>query len=297
MNLYELNNLSDNQARQYIEGIFWPNGAICPHCGIQGNSTKLSGKSCRPGLYQCKDCSRQFTVTVGTVLEGTKIKLKKWLLAFHLMCSNKKGISALQLSHELGITHKSAWFMCSRIREAMQIKEPSPLEGVIEADETYVGGRSKKGTRGRGSERKFPVAICIQRGGPVVAKVIKRADRKTLRSFITKNVHRTSTIVTDEWLSYRGIGDLFSGGHLVVNHGRKEWVKGKAYTNTAESYFALLKRTYHGTFHWFSRKHVNRYLAEISFRWNNRKLTIGEKRTAVIRQSKAKRLKYRQLVG
>ena len=298
MTLAQVGRLTEEEARQYLESIRWPDGPICPHCGCYGNSYKLNGKAHRPGLYKCGDCRQQFTVTVGTVMHRSKIGLRKWVLAFHLMCSSKKGISALQLQRNLGLgSYKTAWHMAHRIRLAMR-EEPlaGMLRGTVETDETYVGGKSREGRRGRGSERKTPVLALVERGGRAVSHPVQRVRARELKGAIREMVAPSARIVTDDFASYRGIGREFSGGHGVVRHSVGEYVRGDVHTNTVESYFAILKRGVHGTFHHVSKRHLPRYCDEFDFRWNHRKTNDGERTEAAVRGSGAKRLTYREVV-
>jgi len=289
--------LTDDQARQHLESIRWPEGPICPHCGSV-NAIKLQGKATRPGVCKCRDCRKQFTVTVGTIFERSHVPLQNWLYAFARMCASKKGISAKQLERELEVTYKTAWFMCHRIRHAMQGELSGPLVGTVEVDETYVGGKPRKGTgikhkRGRGTS-KVPVVALVERNGNVRTRVICDVTGKTLKSAIRTNVHSSATIMTDEHRGYLGIGGEFSGGHRTVCHGTGEYAKPDGTnTNTVESFFALIKRGVYGNFHHVSRKHLQRYCDEFSFRWNQRKVTDGERTLAALRSTEGKRLMYR----
>lgn len=287
-----LTSLTEEEARSYIEALVWPNGATCSHCSSKG-VTLLQGKSTRPGLYKCRDCRKQFTVTTGTVFEKSKIPLSKWVQGFTLMCASKKGISSSQLHRMLGVTYKCAWHMTHRIRLAMtQLRrEEKSLKGDIEADETYIGGRKRGGKRGRGTE-KMKVLTLVQRDGEAISKQIEMVDARTLHKAIKENVHKDSRILTDEWGGYRGIGKHFSGGHETVNHRSKEYARGDIYSNTAESYFALLKRGVNGTFHHLSKTHLNRYCHEFDFRWNHRKETDLVRTEIAIKGVAGKRLLY-----
>ncbi len=284
---------TDEACRSYLERKLWPKGATCPRC----ESTKayaLRGKSTRPGLYKCAKCRKPFTVTVGTIFESSHIPLPKWFAAIYLMSSSKKGISAHQVHRSLKLTYKSAWFMCHRIRHAM--KDPSfrrTLSGKVEVDETYIGGKTRKGIRGRGSERKTPVVALVSRSGKMKSRVVERVNAKSLKGAIREFVKKDSTIMTDEWKSYTGIGKEFKGGHKVVNHSKGEYVRGDAYTNTAESFFALLKRGVHGTFHHVSKTHLPRYCDEFSFRWNQRKVEDETRAFETLIGIDGKRLMYR----
>ena len=300
---------SEEAAINFLENKRWPNGPICPFC----NSNKVyslkpksnSVSPVRPGVHKCASCRKQFTVRIGSVFEDSHIPLNKWLMAIHLMTSSKKGVSSLQLSRELGITPKSAWFLSHRIREAMTEKsDKNLLIGTVEVDETYVGGKPrkenkggepKKHKRGRGTD-KIPVLVLVERRGNVFSKPIENVNAKTLKGSIRTLVHKDSTIMTDEWRSYTGIGKDFIGGHETVNHGDGEFSRGWVYTNTAESYFALLKRGVMGIFHHVSKFHLHRYCDEFSFRWNYRKVNDGERTIAVIKGAKGKQLSHQSLM-
>jgi transposase-like protein len=287
-------NLTEDQAREHFEKLRWPNGPVCVHCGSV-NVSRMTGESARPGLLQCKDCREQFTVTVKTVLEDSHIPLAKWVVGFHMMASSKKGISALQLQRNLGLgSYRTAWHMAHRIRYAMRTEAPAKLSGVVEADETYIGGkpRRKHGDPkvvGRGT-KKTPVVVLIERDGNARSKPVERCNALTLKWNIRNQVEKNSTIMTDDWTSYRGIGKEFDGGHQVVNHTAGEYSRGLAHTNTAESFFALLKRGHYGVFHHFSKKHTHRYCDEFSFRWNGRKISDSERRDLAVVGIEGKRL-------
>ncbi len=293
MNLAQLTKLTEDQSRQYLESIRWPEGPVCPHC--QGKvSAKLQGKSTSPGYYKCKmpACRKKFSVTVGTIFERSHIRLRDWLIAFHLMVSSKKGASAHQIHRSVGVTYKTAWFMCHRIRHAME-QGAGFLKGTVEADETYVGGKPRKGEgiKGRGT-KKTPVAALVQRGGEVRAQVMPRVNAKNLRRFAQKHCSPATHLMTDEYNAYKPVGRDFLS-HGVVNHSAGEYVSGPNHNNTAESFFALLKRGHYGTFHHFSKHHLQRYVNEFQFRWNNRKVNDGLRREAALRGAEGKRLTYR----
>jgi transposase-like protein len=299
LTLNKVSALTEDEARETIERILWPNGPICAHCGATENVTRLHGKAHRVGVFQCNNCHEQFTVTVGTIFEDSHISLRKWLMAFALLCSAKKGISALQLQRELEFgSYRTAWHLAMRIRHAMS-KEPlsSLLKGTIEVDETYVGGKPRPGSdekakRGRGT-KKIPVVALVERDGRVRAHKIERVDGATLKAAIRENVDRSSRIMTDEWSSYRGIGAEFVGGHEIVTHSAGEYARGDTHVNTAESYFALLKRGVIGSFHHISKQHLDRYCDEFSFRWDHRSINDSPRTEIAIRQTKGRRLSYR----
>jgi transposase-like protein len=314
LNLMTLAGLFEDEtkARAFLEAKRWPNGPVCPFCQSQGayplTPKPGSTKPVRAGVYKCKACRKQFSVRVGTIFEDSHIPLSKWLAAIHLMTSSKKGISSHQLSRELGITLKSAWFLSHRVREAMR-QEPmiGLLSGTVEVDETYIGGKPRlqhtptegeapKTKRGRGTDKQ-PVMVLVERSGTARALPIERVDANTLKQAIREHVHPSSTIMTDELRSYQGIGREFIGGHFTVTHNHGEYVgrvnEGTDFVsiNTAESYFALLKRGHYGVFHQLSKKHLHRYCDEFSFRWDHRKVTDGERMVAVIRAVQGKRLR------
>lgn len=276
MNLIEIGQLSESEARTYLESIVWPNGPVCPHCG-NTHAVRIQGPTSRDGLYSCSKCRREFTVTVNTILHRSHLPIKTWLVAFYLMCSSKKGISALQLQRNLGIkTYKTAWKMSHAIRKAMQECDSfTKLFGDVEVDETYVGGKDKNGKRGRGSRAKTPIVGLVQRKGNVKTQPVDRVDSDTLKAIILDNVRQDSRILTDEWKAYTGIGIHFDGGHEVVNHSDGEYVKGDISTNWIESYWSLLKKGIGGVFHHISKQHLAKYCDEFNFRWNYRKVSDG----------------------
>lgn len=297
--LYSIANMTEEEARAEFEHIRWPNGPVCPHCESDNviRIPENAAKKVRPGLLQCRDCRKQFTVTSDTVMHRTRVPLKKWLMAFHLIASSKKGISALQLQRNLGLSsYQTAWHMAHRIRFAMQ-SDGGMLSGTVEVDETYVGGKPRKGDprpskRGRGT-RKTPVVALVQRDGNVKSKVVANVTGATLKGAIREHVSKDSRIVTDELGCYNGIGDEFDGGHERVKHGAGEYVRGDVYTNTAECYFSILKRGVFGVYHRLSKKHLHRYCTEFDFRWNHRKMKDGERMEAMIARIGGKRLSYK----
>jgi len=299
LNLASLSKIfaDEDAARLFIESKRWPNGPVCPHCG----STKAyaltakegSKKPVRKGVYCCAKCRKQFTVRIGTVFEDSHIPLRKWLVAIHLMTSSKKGVSSLQLSRELDITVKSAWFLSHRIREAMTERPTALLQGTIEADETYVGGKSHA-KPGRGTP-KTPVVALLECDGNARVGKVDRVTAKELKGMIRTHASPLAKIVTDEFRSYRGLDTEFAGGHSVVKHSAKEYVnKDGEHVNTAESFFALVKRGHYGIFHSLSKQHLQRYCEEFTFRWNHRKVSDGGRMVEAIKGAEGKRLMYRE---
>ena len=298
--------LTEDEARKVLENLRWHDGITCIHCGsirvcrINGKSEKV-----RDGLLQCNDCRKQFTVTVGTIMEDSHITLRQWVQAFHAMCASKKGVSALQLKRNLGLgSYKSAWFLCHRIRLAMSNNNLVKMSGIVEVDETYVGGKPRKGLRdengtliinkrGRGT-KKIPVVALIQRDGNMVAKVFTHVTAATLKEAIRANVQQNTIIMTDECPSYKSLNPN-EYPHLSVNHSAGEYSRNGINCNSNESYFALLKRGVHGTFHHVSETHLQRYCNEFSFRWDNRKTNDGERTVNAINGAWGKRLSYKPL--
>jgi transposase-like protein len=299
-----------DKAREHLEAIHWPDGPVCPHCGNcdQKRIKKLQGKSTRPGVFKCNECRKPFSVTVGTVFERSKIPLNKWVLATHLMAASKKGMSAHQLHRMLGVTYKTAWFMAHRIREAMapSPKDKGPLGGegkTVEADTTYVGGKeknkhlSKRNARNIGGMGKQVVHVLVERGGKAKSDHIANVTGKTLRPILVKQVDRKSTLMTDEHGGYYHVGKEFAR-HEKVDHGAREYVRGDAYSNTAEGYFAILKRGIIGVYHHVSEAHLKRYLAEFDFRYNYRaslKISDKERADKLLEGARGKRLTYRRI--
>ncbi len=291
MSKFDPMRLTDHQARQWLEALRWPKGAICPRCKKQ-EVTDVGGG--REGLYNCRRCRRQFTVTVGTIFEGSHIPLSKWVQAFHLICASKKGISALQLSRMLGITYKSAWHMAHRIRYVMKpARGTPPLSGTVEVDETYVGGKGSMKTR---SERQTPLVALVQRDGSVRTKAVKSVSTASLLSAIQQHVAPAAEVMTDELKAYGGVKRYYDQ-HQTVTHSKREWARGAVHTNTVESFFALMKRGIHGSYHHVSKKHLQRYGDEFAFRWSQREVTDKERTESALRQVIGRRLPYQKLTG
>ena len=285
-----------NKAREHLEALHWPHGPVCPRCGTLDRITKLAGKSTRPGVYKCNECAKPFTVTVGTIFEDSKIPLNKWLLAFRLLNSAKKGFSAHELHRDLGITYKSAWFMAHRIREAMA-GDNSPLGGpdmVVEADETYVGGKARNRATRKPAPKKAVVAL-VERDGMARSFHVANVNAKTLRPLIVTNVVRSAHLMTDESPVYTGVGREFNG-HSSVNHSASEYVTtgGFKHSNTVENFFSIFKRGVIGTYHHMSEAHLARYCREFDFRYNTRTLSDSDRTIEAIKGARGKRLMYRQ---
>jgi transposase-like protein len=287
----------ETAARKHLEAIQWPEGPFCPHCGSIA-ATRLEGKAHRNGVIQCNDCRQQYTVTVGTLFERSKVPLNKWLFVNHLLCSSKKGMSAHQIARMIGVSYKTAWFMCHRIREAMKPTNPGPLGGgedaVVEADETYVGGKAKNRATRKPAAKKAVVAL-VERNGEVRSFHVANVNAKTLRPLIYTNVVRSAHLMTDESPVYTGLGREFNG-HSVVNHSAQEYVTtgGFKHSNTAENFFSIFKRGVIGTYHHLSEAHLGRYTAEFDFRYNTRKVTDAERAELSLKGIYGKRLTYRR---
>lgn len=294
MNLAQVTKLNEEQAREYLEGIRWPSGPFCPRCGCM-EVTKLQGKSTRPGVYKCKakGCRKPFTVTVGTIFERSHVKLREWVIAFHLMCSSKKGVSAHQIHRSLGVTYKTAWFICHRIRHAMAKGSfDSKMAGTVEADETYVGGKQRASKRKVEGTNKTPVVALVERDGSVRAVVMPRVNVNNIRRHVRQNVDLGAILMTDESALYTAVGKS-QFKHNVIKHKAGIYAKGPIYTNTVESFFALLKRGVYGNFHHCGAKHLQKYCDEFAFRWDHRKVNDGQRRDAAIAATEGKRLTYR----
>lgn len=287
------------RAREHLEALNWPNGPVCPHCSEFERVRRLQGKSHRAGLVQCNACLKNFTVTVGTVFERSKIPLNKWLLATFLLSSSKKGMSAHQLHRIMGVTYKTAWFMCHRIREAMKPgpNDRGPLGGVdlvVEADETYVGGKARNRATRAPAPKKAVVAL-VERDGQARSFHVANVNAKTLRNILVTNVDRKSHLMTDESPVYGAVGREFNG-HSVVNHSAKQYVTtgGFKHSNTAENFFSIFKRGVIGTYHHMSEAHLGRYTAEFDFRYNTRKGSDAARADLALQGIVGKRLTYRR---
>ncbi len=292
---------SETKAIAHMEAGRWSDGVFCPLCGST-NVHRMGGKT-QAGMFLCNDCRDKFTVRTGTIFERSHIPLHKWLMATHIMAASKKSISALQLQRMLGLgSYRSAWFMCHRIREAMKPAKVGPLGGdgkIIEADETHIGGKEKNKHVGKrnstniGGKGKQAVFALVERDGMSHSFRVAKISGKTLRPIIVETVSRKSALMTDEGGQYYHVGKEFSR-HETVNHSADEYVRGDAYTNTAECRFSLMKRAVYGAHHSISEAHLPRYLVEWDFKWNTRELKDGERAALALKGAEGKRLTYRQ---
>lgn len=283
-------------ATAHMEADRWPDGVYCPLCGST-NIHRMGGKT-QAGMFLCNGCRDKFTVRTGTVFERSHIPLHKWLLATHLMSASKKNMSALQLQRMLGLgSYRSAWFMCHRIREAMKPTVPSPIGGsnkVVEADETFIGGKAKNRAFAKKEPKKQAVMTLVERDGESRSFHVANVKSKTLREAIVRTASRKSHLMTDEAPAYVKIGREFAG-HSAVNHSIDEYARmgGFVHTNTAECRFSLMKRAVFGTHHSISEAHLPRYLVEWDHKWNSRKLSDGERAALILKGAEGKRLTYR----
>lgn len=283
-------------ALAHIEASRWAGTPNCPHCGSL-KVRRMEGKT-QAGMFLCNDCRDKFTVRTGTVMERSHIPLHKWLLAMHMLSASKKGMSAHQLHRMIGVTYKSAWFLCHRIREAMNgVGNSGPMGGtnkVVEVDETYVGGKAKNRAT-RAPRAKQAVVALVERDGVVSSKRVANVTAKELRTLVVTKVDRKSHLMTDESPVYTRMGKEFAG-HSTVNHSADEYVTtgGFKHSNTVENFFSIFKRGIIGTYHHMSEAHLDRYCAEFDFRYNHKNVTDAERAAAALKGAEGKRLTYRR---
>lgn len=303
LNALRLASVSEPAAVEFLESQRWGDCPGCPRCGDTDVYKMMSGESRNKDYrWRCKGCKQMFTVRTGSVLEETRLPVRVWVYAIWKAASSKKGFSALQLSREMEITHKSALFVLRRLRHGLNEAAPQKLTGTVETDEVYLGGRPRYtgvSKRGRGTD-KTPVIGMVQRGGDVRFRVMERLTADRMAEFIAENADHTCRIITDEFGAYKAmkLGEYFEGGHEIVTHKTKEYVRRGTdiHSNSIEGVFSLIQRGIMGTFHSVSRKHLPNYLNEFQFRWNTRKLDDGQRVSRVVKMLDGKRITYRESV-
>ena len=288
---------NEAEAESWFIETRWPNGIICPFCNSPDNVK--ARKNRKPQPYHCRLCRKDFSVKTNTLMHGSKLSLGTWALAYFLLTTNLKGVSSMKLHRDLDITQKTAWHLAHRIRETWQEKQVE-FSGPVEVDETYIGGKeknkhsSKKLKAGRGTIGKVAVVGAKDREtNKVSAQAVRSTDRATLQGFVKKNVEGGANVFTDEHAGYEGIANV----HKAVRHSVREYVRGQAHTNGIESFWSMLKRGYHGTYHQMSEKHLNRYVTEFAGRHNSRPLDTVDQMSQMVQGTEGKRLKYRDLIA
>ena len=287
---------TEEAAEQWFIGTRWPNGIACPHCGSL-NIRKVKNR--KPMPYRCRDCRKHFSVKTGTVMQSSNLGLQTWALAFYLLATGLKGTSSMKLHRDLGVTQKTAWHLAHRIRKTWQDEEGGDFEGAVEVDEGYFGGKSKnkhawkrKQEAGRGPVNKTAVVGMKERStGRVRAKVVENTDGQTLKGFIRENVEDGTKVYTDTATAYSGVPN-----REAVSHSTGEYVRDQAHTNGMESFWSMMKRGYHGTYHKMSPKHLDRYVREFEGRHNQRPLDTIEQMQLMVFLAEEKRLRYKDLI-
>ena len=282
---------------RHLEAVRWPLGVICPLCGESRKIYKLK----RGFRFRCADCGKDFSVRKGTIFEESRLPLRKWFVAAWLMSTHRKGIPSTQLAREIGVTQKTAWFMLGRLREVAgeMTDHGGPMDGTVEVDETFLGGKDRnkhahQRSGQRGTSGKQAVIGVRERNGRVKAKAIANRTREELHGFIRDNVAAGATVYTDDWRAYRGMPEY---RHSSVNHSIGQYVRGQAHTNGIESFWALLKRGYVGTFHHFTWKHLHRYLREFEARWDLNGCSSAGRVDHLLSYSTGLRLTYKDLIS
>jgi transposase-like protein len=285
---------------RHFRAIRWAKGAFCPYCG----SARIYNFS-DDRNHKCGDCRKRFSIKVGTIFADTKLPLRQWFIAIWLITSHKKGVASAQLARDLGVTQKTAWFMLHRLRYAAKTRSfAMPLDGIVEVNETFVGGKAKnrhvgkRGGSGRGGigSGKVPVVGAIERKGAVVARVTKSVDGATLKGFVREVVSpKASVLVTDEWVGYRGLDSQYA--HEVIKHTAGEYVRDWVHTNTIEGFWSQFKRQIFGIHHWVSEKHLDQYVGEATWRYNRREAEEGARVNSMLAATDGKRLRYNDLIG
>ena len=297
LSLVELTRLfpDEKSAIAWFETHRWGDEKSCPKCGslaiIKNNAAS------RKEPYRCKDCRAFFSVMTGTIMYNSKVSLREWVIAIYLISTNLKGVSSYKLGRDLGRTQKTAWLLAQKIRDSF-VASSNKLEGEVEADETFIGGKARNMKRSKRTKAHIPnkqaVLGMVERGGRIIAKPVRNTGAITLRNEVIRNVKLGSTLYTDELASYKKLGKVYN--HQSVNHSAWEYVRGQAHTNGIESFWALLKRGYHGTHHHLSIKHLHRYINEFAGRHNNRSIETLEQMAIITQGFIGKRLTYKELV-
>lgn len=291
---------NEEAARAHLEAVRWPNGPVCPHCGGVERNVHLEGKAHRPGLLFCGDCRTQFSVTVGTVFEDSKVPLHKWVYANHLLCTSKKGISSKQLERVLKVSYKTAWFMSHRLRKAMEKTPTGPLGGsgkIVEVDETYYGKKKGAEIRQGSGKHKHRIVSLVERSGDVRSFHVASVSAANLKPLLRAQIDQRTHLMTDEATRYWRIGKEFAA-HSSVNHSIKEYARGNVTTNSAEGFFSILKRGLTGIYQHVSEQHLQRYVAEFDFRYNNREsqgINDEQRAATLLKGIEGKRLTYRRI--
>jgi transposase-like protein len=295
-------------AVEFMEEQRWGGKPYCPRCGdhdVYQMKDSKTGERQADFRWRCHGCKQQFTVRIGTVFEDSRAPLRHWCFVFWRAATSKKGVSALEIHRQTGLSYKSCLFMLHRVRCAMDESDIEPLGGIVEIDETFIGGKPRRPNRvakvGRPKEggtrgKKQPVMGMLERGGRVRPKVIADVRASTLREVINQNVDKSARIMTDDWAGYKGLS-RDGWKHETVNHTRYEFARGDVTTNRIEGFFGILKRGLNGIYHAVSKKHLHRYLSEFEFRYNNSELTDGQRVIAAIKAAQGKRLTYAQQIG
>lgn len=300
----------EKAAVEFMEKQRWGDAPCCPECGsvsVYQMKDSKTGERQKNFRWRCHDCKKQYTVRVGTVFEDSRIPLRHWCYGFYRASTSKKGVSALEIKRQTGLAYKSALFMLNRIRFAMDESDVEPLEGIVEVDETFVGGKARRknnqsSIKNRGEhqaqqmKRKQPVIGMLERNGKIRPRVIADVTAKTLKAEITKHIDQSATIMTDDWTGYRFLARE-GWKHDSVNHSRYEFARGDVTTNRIEGFFSILKRGLNGIYHSVSKKHLHRYLSEFEFRYNHKELTDGERLVMAIKSANNKRITYQQILN